>query len=447
MTYSGYEIRVEEKDIRITYHFDIPGLSSFAPYWIFPKQAQDDFDYEHDPTFAEVVFSLGMVELISYWKAACPPVLEIKAGTLSDSQIKWWKELYFQGLGEFFYTNGIEETKETFMSIEAEPRQEAPARVGIPKLLQGNLIPVGGGKDSIVTLNLLSHVHKTNGCYIINPRKATLDTVETAGYDDQQVIKAQRTLDPVLLSLNARGYLNGHTPFSAIVAFSATIAAYISGYHYIVLSNEDSANESTVRGTDINHQYSKSFAFEKRFHDYEKKYLRTGTYYFSLLRPWSEYQIARYFARLTPYHSVFRSCNVGSKKDEWCGHCAKCLFVALILSPFLSRKKVVAIFDRDILDDEAMIPLLQKLIGQTEEKPFECVGSRDEINYAAAITVDYQKKNKIPRPALLAYYENSELYTEYHRKIENQGCPYDTAYQTRNLLPETFARLLKEGQR
>ena len=109
---------------------------------------------------------------------------------------------------------------------------------------------------------------------------------------------------------------------------------------YVALSNESSANESTVAGSTVNHQYSKSFEFEQDFHKYEKDWLGSGVYYFSMLRPLSEFQIAKYFAGATAYHDIFRSCNAGSKQDIWCGHCPKCLFVFLILTGVVGLKLV-----------------------------------------------------------------------------------------------------------
>ncbi|MEI3199844.1 MAG: hypothetical protein V8S12_05515 [Lachnospiraceae bacterium] len=132
-----------------------------------------------------------------------------------------------------------------------------------------------------------------------------------------------------------------------------------------------------MKGSTVNHRYSKSFEFESDFHNYEKKWLHSGTYYFSMLRPLSEFQIAKYFAKCTQYHRIFRSCNAGSKEDIWCGHCPKCLFVYLILSPFLSTDALREIFGRDMLEDPEMIQTLEQLAGVQEEKPFECVGSRN----------------------------------------------------------------------
>ena len=112
--------------------------------------------------------------------------------------------------------------------------------------------------------------------------------------------------------------INGHTPFSAIVAFLSLYCTYLIGGEYIVLSNESSANSGNIEGREVNHQYSKSYRFENDFTEYVGENLLSGIRYFSLLRPFSELQIAKQFALLPQYHKVFRSCNRGSKKNIWC---------------------------------------------------------------------------------------------------------------------------------
>ena len=380
-----------------------------------------------------------MVELISYWKIACPKKVLVSAGPLSREQIQWWKELYYLGLGEFFYTNGIEATLEDFMELLSD----APDFAGEDRPVmvdKGCLIPIGGGKDSACTIEMLkksSHPLKT---YIINARGATLKTVEVSGLSMEDTIHARRSLDARMLALNKEGYLNGHTPFSALVAFSALITAYLYGLRYIALSNESSANESTVSGSMVNHQYSKSFKFEQDFHHYETTYIKSQIHYFSMLRPLSEFQIARYFSNATCYHDIFRSCNVGSKKDIWCAHCPKCLFVFLILSPFLSHQRLVEIFGADITEDVSMLEDFKKLTGILEEKPFECVGSRDEVNAAICLTIEQLEKQGEPLPKLFSWYQKQPLYAVSYP----QRHAYEQYYDAHHLLPEEFLEILSK---
>ncbi len=179
-----------------------------------------------------------------------------------------------------------------------------------------------------------------------------------------------------------------------MLAFVSILMSALTGCKDIALSNENSANESTVLGQDINHQYSKSLEFENDFRAYVKAYLGESFNYFSFLRPLNELQIAQQFSFFPQYHKVFRSCNVGSKTDSWCCACAKCLFAYTILSPFLPPEKLQEYFGTNILDEEKLKDCLRALLGLEEVKPFECVGTVEEMNVALALLVERYPESK-----------------------------------------------------
>ena len=423
--YHSYDI--DEKGF--SFRFTI-GEYEFTPSWEWGSLAVPA-DMERG-LIEYIIFSIGMTELVSYWKCACPPKVIVKCGSLTGEQIQWWKKLYFNGLGEFFYRNGIDTDIDSFMTVEA--KNTAPVHFSDPFRgeRKGALIPVGGGKDSIVTLELLKGMKADNLCYIINPRKTTLDCAHTAGYDDSGIIGLKRSIHPELLKRNADGWLNGHTPFSAIVAFSSYLAAVVTGKKYIALSNESSANEGNVSGTGVNHQYSKSTGFEKDFREYCEKWFTVPPEYFSLLRPWSEWQIAKRFVTFPRYLPVFRSCNLGSKTDSWCGKCAKCLYVYIMLAAFLDDSELVKIFGSDMLDNTEFEGLFKGLVCADFDKPFECVGTRAEIQLALYRAYIRRKGGKLP--ALLAGYIG-----------ENPGAPenLDLHYDADNFVPAELSGLLK----
>ena len=228
-------------------------------------------------------------------------------------------------------------------------------------------------------------------CFIINPKGANIECCYVAGYNDGDVVKIKRVIDKNLLDLNNQGFLNGHTPFSSIVAFISYLMAYLTNKKYIVLSNENSANEATVIGTKINHQYSKSYEFEKDFYEFTVKNYGIDIMYFSMLRPLKEIQIAMLFSKYTKYHKVFKSCNLGSKGStwEWCCSCPKCLFVYIMLAAFLPKNEMVEMFSKDLFEEVSLEKDFIELIGEGETKPFECVGEIAESRYAFQVLSEH----------------------------------------------------------
>ncbi len=404
--YEAYHHEVTEKGLKVWFDFRM-GDVVFHPEALFEARPFLNMDAED---IDRMVFDIGMIELISYWKCACPPTVKVECGSLDDGQVAFWKKLYWNGLGEFFYTNGIAETQDSFLQVCSGEcvvdsiRDHVLPTTDYPLPTQ-YLVPIGGGKDSVVTLELLRRAGKQIQPLIMNPRGATIECARIAGFPMEEVLVIRRKIDPTLLDLNGETecdqtganvhrYLNGHTPFSAMLAFYTRLASTLSGVPNVALSNENSANESTVIGTTVNHQYSKSLEFEDDFRRY-----CPGFNYFSFLRPLSELQIAMLFSRFTAYHDVFRSCNVGSKEDIWCGHCAKCLFAYIILSPFIEPVRLNQIFGKAMLDDMTLEHEFRQLIGEAETKPFECVGTVNEVRQALGMTLKRWYPDE--RPALL----------------------------------------------
>lgn len=398
--YEAYHYEVEEEGLRVWFDMRM-GEVEFHPEALIERRPFLDLD---TAGIDRLVFDIGMIELISYWKCACSPMVRVSCGALADSEVAFWRKLYWHGLGEFFYTNGIDERLETFMNVkvcggECVVGSTRGRMLSTPHspLSTHYLVPIGGGKDSVVTLELLRRAGRRIRPLIMNPRGATIECARVAGFPMEEVLVIRRKIDPTLLDLNAKGYLNGHTPFSAMLAFYTRLASALSGIPNVALSNESSANESTVIGTSVNHQYSKSLEFEDDFRDYCG--CADGFNYFSFLRPLSELQIAMLFSRFTAYHDVFRSCNVGSKQDVWCGHCAKCLFAYIILSPFIAPARLNEIFGKSMLDDVTLEHEFKQLTGEAETKPFECVGTVGEVRQALAMAVERWYGRE--RPALL----------------------------------------------
>lgn len=429
--YQNYKIEEDEKNIYLKYDFQIEGLANFHPVLTILKK---DFKWKHlsSNLAKNMAFFIGMIEAISYFKATCSSYFYVTCGKLNDAQSQWFKKLMYLGLGEFRYKNKIKASQEDFVQIISEGPEIKLER--LTDTLSDSIIPIGGGKDSNVTLELLKKSNQKRFGFRINLEEVSKKCAEISGLRENEIIEVKRKIEPNLMELNKQGFLNGHTPFSALVAFISYFVAIMLGKKYIVLSNEDSANESNIKGENINHQYSKTIEFENDFRFFVKEYIcPNGPEYFSLLRPISEVQIAKLFSKLENYHAIFKSCNVGSKSVpwKWCCDCPKCLFPFIILSPFLYPEKLISIFGEDLFQKESLLQTFIELCGYAENKPFECVGTYEEVRYAISKTI---QNTQGKMPFLLKYYQdNFEIMDKDILKNYNEN----------NNLPKEFDEILR----
>ncbi len=434
--FENYDIKHNSKELKLIFHFSIGDQIQFQPEVIFPIGNKNLAVQLSEIEINQFAFNIGMIELISYWKCCCSPKIIIKTNHLTQDQISFWKKIYFNGLGEFFYLNRIKTDIETFVEIESTSDNKLP--LANFTLKDKVLLPIGGGKDSIVSLEILKETDYKISPLTLNLNPARERSIINAGFNKSQIVNIKRSIDPELIKLNSKGYLNGHTPFSALLAFVSLLAAVINDCKYIALSNESSANESTVADSNVNHQYSKSFEFETDFRDYVQKYISPDIQYFSFLRPLNELQIAKIFSGFKSYFPHFRSCNAGSKTDEWCGKCPKCLFTYIILSPFINEEELEAIFSKNLLEDINLKPIFDELIGLAEVKPFECVGTIDDVNAALCLTLQQKRFRKIPN--LLDEYQQSKIYQSIKNKNPKKLL---SDFNKEHFLNKTFLSILK----
>ena len=340
---------------------------------------------------ARLVFLLAGV---SYYKTAAPDVIDLGDTAVTDAERAFLTGFYLDGLGEFGYRNGLDLSG---LRIEGPRLDRHPEQAGHRVPGGRPLVPFGGGIDSIVTVELVRQ-HTAPALFIVGRPGDRFAAIEApAAVTGLPVVRAEREIDAQLLRSAELGFLNGHIPVTGIISAIAVMAAALEGRDVVVMSNEWSASIPTLedRGRAINHQYSKSAAFEAAF---QSVLAQTGAQlpsYFSALRHRSELWVAQRFAGLTQYHSTFRSCNrafhidPARRLDHWCGQCDKCCFIDLILAPFLAAADLERIFagHEPLADPDPHGELagrFRTLLGTSPvSKPFECVGEVSECRAAA----------------------------------------------------------------
>ena len=346
-----------------------------------------DLDADRAALARRLLAYLHGVAGVSYYKAHCAGALDLAATTLDDEAAAFLHEVYLHGLGEFAHVNGLDLAPRLVFTATAAHAKLAPLDAALHRRA---LVPVGGGKDSLVSVETLVHAGEPFALFAVNPKGPIAATLAAA---DAPALTVRRTLDPALFRLNAEGALNGHVPITAIVALAALLTAAWHGYDRVVLSNERSADVGNLdaHGRAVNHQWSKSSEFEGRLRAELRRAVSAELDVFSLLRPLSELAIAERFARSLRWDAVFSSCNRNFHLEgegpagRWCRDCPKCRFVFLALLPFLRRERLLAIFGGDLLDDPRQLEGFRELAGLAGHKPFECVGETEEAAAALAL--------------------------------------------------------------
>ena len=341
-------------------------------------------DATRERAFDMALHLLHWIAGISYWKAGLAPRMRFAAAAPPLPIQQFLARLYIEGLAEFSHVNGVDVAGRLHMPAGA--RDVPPLRQ--LALAERALVAMGGGKDSLVGLCLAREAGLEVQPWCVGESPLIAATVAVTGLD---LLRIRRQLAPELTALNAAGAYNGHVPVTAINSAIGVCAALLYGFRYVVFANERSADEATRSGPGgepINHQYSKSSAFEGAFRAVIRNWIAADLEYFSILRPWSELEIVRRFCQLPQFHLVYSSCNRNfhlagpAITGRWCGDCPKCRFAALAMAAFLPPAEVQRIIGRDLLDDPAQEQGFRELCSIGADKPFECVGETGECRAA-----------------------------------------------------------------
>ena len=71
------------------------------------------------------------------------------------------------------------------------------------------------------------------------------------------------------------------------------------------------------------------------------------------------------------------------------------------------KTKLVNIFGEDLFEKESLLETFIELTGNGKTKPFDCVGTYEEVNFAISKTIENLEKSNADLPILLKYYKNN----------------------------------------
>ncbi len=397
--FSGYSWNHHAGKISLKYALDHD--IHFEETILLPEPVSDERLKEKEWEIEHALKALFLIGGISYYKTCLPKTIDLASTHLSKYEANFWETVYTHGLGEFFYKNNIDfrgrihfPSHNLKIGLEEENRLKQGAKIQKPAEQQRVLVPIGGGKDSIVTIELL----KKTGAQLTLLRMNAHPIIEELSHvSGLPMITVKRQLSPALFDLNAQGALNGHVPITAYLSILSVLIAILYDFDAVALSNEKSASIGNVafKGMEINHQWSKSLEFERMLRRIVTEVIGSDVQYFSALRPFSELRITEIFSKSPQYFDHVTSCNknwkilaesplhpigggAGGGGALWCCSCPKCAFVFACLAAYLPAKKITTMFGKNLFDDAALIPLYKELLGIQKFKPFECVGTPEE---------------------------------------------------------------------
>lgn len=391
----------------LTLRYGMDSDLKFTESYVFDFEFADYDEVTLDRALQSLFFMAG----VSYYKTLLPGEIVIHKGQTDENSAAFFSKTYQKGLGEFFFVNRLDPntsikfpvTSGSFSPIDAS---SSPA---------GSLVAIGGGKDSLVSVELLRGAINNLATWSLNHRRQLSPLIERIGLPHYWV---EREWDPQLFELkNSPEAYNGHIPISAIFACVGTIVAILSGRRDIVVSNESSTSEPMLhyQGVAINHQYSKSIEFEQDYQKHLSHTLGDCVRYFSFLRPLSEVRIAELFAKLAynKYQDVFSSCNRAYAHSSnalfWDGTCPKCAFVFLALTPFVPREQLEALFSgKNLLRDPGLKSTYEQLLGIQGDRPLDCVGDVKESRAAMRLAQEQY-------PELASYTYDIPAGYDYHQ--------------------------------
>ena len=179
---------------------------------------------------------------VSYYKAFIPKILTCRAFELDEATTEFLEKFYEKGLAEFAFRNGVSLHCHFRIQSTSVPAA-SPITVELPRR---TCVPVGGGKDSIVTIECLRQGGEPVLLFSLGDAEPIAACIRAA---QLPFIRVHRRLDAGLLQLNEAGALNGHVPITGILSAIALACAVLSGCNAVAMSNEPAPQTSASMGS------------------------------------------------------------------------------------------------------------------------------------------------------------------------------------------------------
>jgi hypothetical protein len=384
--YEGYTVNFPE----VVFRF-LVGKKALANRVVLENFQEADLT-RADPTVLDAILShIGLAFVPFMFALEDFDSVLARTMPLSEGGREFFQDYFCKGLAELRYVQGLNVSKPIALT---SGDSRAPWESVSINAREKALLMNGGGKDSAVAAELLKAMDVPFAWLTVDPNPVRRTVIARSGQEEAYGVFVD--IDPAVR--NEAKYRWGTHPYVALYNFISLLPAYLGRCRYVIVGNEYSSNFGNLvhDGTEINHQYSKSFEFETAFDRYARRSLLQDVHHFSLLRPFYELRIAQMFAHFPQYFDAFISCNVGLHKGRWCKECPKCAFICLAVSPFLTARQVHLIFGEDLFQRKTIRTHMLDLVNDAT-KPWECVGTEEECRLALALFLSKNPDLDFPR--------------------------------------------------
>jgi hypothetical protein len=432
--YLDFSIQPDGKTVRFAYEIVRANESHLlTETLVFPDVLPDS------PAIRRGLRALHIALGVSYYKIFLPPTIE-QPYQMDAEEAAFWNDVFRNGLGEFLYVNKL--SKDKVAQFEAQEGQEFAASEALG-LSETAILGIGGGKDSIVAGELLKKLDVGLGGFVMATGEQLGQSKSVADVMGISLDAVGRTLAPELMNLQMQpGAYKGHVPISLIFGLVGVVMALTQGASMVVVANEASSSTPTTEweGEAVNHQWSKSFGFEKSLQAYVKQHIAGDITYFSAIRPLTSVGVAKKFAALPQYFEVFTSDNFVFRIDpskrpsgRWSLESPKSLSSYILLAPWLSEKDMTRTFTIDLMNEETLEPLFKELTGLEGHPPLDCVGTVEELVLSLNLAF---KQGKFVNTYLMGVAETAGLIQDKDWESELNAA---LALQPDSVFPAEFA--------
>ncbi len=331
------------------------------------------------------LIGIALAEAYRLSEICTPQTIRVPWYTCQSWEAEWWNQDIYWYLQQKFY---LERWDWSEMPV-IEFGLGADAQLPSFQLQEAYLLAVSGGKESTFSFEWMQQaqlpvelftLHNSGGIYGCTWEQKFPVFEYMQHRSPFWAIRAY-PLTNAAQQFGYEGVRNDPTITNAL--FVMMMVAAHRGLKFLTLSNDKSSNEANAiyKGRSVNHQSAKGKDYIQRFNQFlERK--AWPFVYVSMCEEVHSVKAVECLATWSPdLLKLLSSCNEAQwnpRSGQWCRQCSKCAFSFALIEAVTSRSVACDIVGEDLLLNPTLETTWESLYHPDREKPFECVGEKQE---------------------------------------------------------------------